>query len=98
MKNNRNRNVDPGTIVDQYIVHPNEKEFFLVSHQAVQGTARPARYNVLYDEANMDIDAIQKLTYNLCHLFPRCARTVSYPAPAYLAHLVAFRGRVYFEG
>uniref|UniRef100_A0A1A9Z3D6 Uncharacterized protein n=1 Tax=Glossina pallidipes TaxID=7398 RepID=A0A1A9Z3D6_GLOPL len=91
-------NVEPGTVVDQYIVHPNEKQFFLVSHKAVQGTAKPTRYNVIEDDANFSIDLLQKLSYNLCHMFPRCNRAVSYPAPAYLAHLVAFRGRVYLEG
>uniref|UniRef100_A0A1A9VF83 Uncharacterized protein n=1 Tax=Glossina austeni TaxID=7395 RepID=A0A1A9VF83_GLOAU len=91
-------NVEPGTVVDQYIVHPNEKQFFLVSHKAIQGTAKPTRYNVIEDDANFNIDLLQKLSYNLCHMFPRCNRAVSYPAPAYLAHLVAFRGRVYLEG
>ncbi|KAL9928650.1 LOW QUALITY PROTEIN: protein argonaute-2-like [Glossina fuscipes fuscipes] len=91
-------NVEPGTVVDQYIVHPNEKQFFLVSHKAIQGTARPTRYNIIEDDANFDIDVLQKLTYNMCHMFPRCNMAVSYPAPAYLAHLAAFRGRVYLEG
>uniref|UniRef100_A0A1A9UL17 Piwi domain-containing protein n=1 Tax=Glossina austeni TaxID=7395 RepID=A0A1A9UL17_GLOAU len=91
-------NVAPGTVVDQYIVHPNEKQFFLVSHKAIQGTARPTRYNIIDDDANFDIDLLQKLTYNMCHMFPRCNMAVSYPAPAYLAHLAAFRGRVYLEG
>uniref|UniRef100_A0A1I8MFR4 Piwi domain protein n=1 Tax=Musca domestica TaxID=7370 RepID=A0A1I8MFR4_MUSDO len=91
-------NVVPGTVVDQHITHPNEVQFFMVSHQSIQGTAKPTRYNVIMDESNLDIDLLQQLTYNLCHLFPRCNRVVSYPAPAYLAHLVAFRGRVYLEG
>uniref|UniRef100_A0A1I8PE29 Piwi domain-containing protein n=2 Tax=Stomoxys calcitrans TaxID=35570 RepID=A0A1I8PE29_STOCA len=91
-------NVDPGTVVDQHITHPNEVQFFMVSHQSIQGTAKPTRYNVIMDESKFNIDVLQKLTYNLCHLFPRCNRVVSYPAPAYLAHLVAFRGRVYLEG
>ncbi|XP_041452382.1 protein argonaute-2 [Drosophila obscura] len=91
-------NVEPGTVVDTIIVHPNEMQFFLVSHQAIQGTARPTRYNVIENTGNLDIDLIQQLTYNLCHLFPRCNRAVSYPAPAYLAHLVAARGRVYLTG
>ncbi|XP_037807749.1 protein argonaute-2 isoform X1 [Lucilia sericata] len=91
-------NVQAGTVVDQHITHPNEVQFFMVSHQSIQGTARPTRYNVILDESNFDINLLQKLTYNLCHLFPRCNRAVSYPAPAYLAHLVAFRGRVYLEG
>lgn len=91
-------NVQAGTVVDQYITHPNEVQFFMVSHQSIQGTAKPTRYNVIMDESKLDINLLQKLTYNLCHLFPRCNRAVSYPAPAYLAHLVAFRGRVYLEG
>ncbi|XP_065361713.1 protein argonaute-2 [Calliphora vicina] len=91
-------NVQAGTVVDQHITHPNEVQFFMVSHQSIQGTARPTRYNVILDDSKFDINLLQKLTYNLCHLFPRCNRAVSYPAPAYLAHLVAFRGRVYLEG
>lgn len=32
---------------------------------------------------------------DLCHLFTRCNRSVSYPAPTYYAHLVAARGKQY---
>ncbi|XP_033244084.1 protein argonaute-2-like isoform X1 [Drosophila miranda] len=95
---NKFNNVDPGTVVDRTIVHPNEMEFFMVSHQANQGTAKPTRYNVIENTGNLDIDVLQQLTYNLCHMFPRCNRAVSYPAPAYLAHLAAARGRVYLTG
>lgn len=35
---------------------------------------------------------------DLCHLFTRCNRSVSYPAPTYYAHLVAARGKVYTVG
>nr|XP_044249692.1 protein argonaute-2-like [Drosophila takahashii] len=95
---NKFNNVDPGTVVDRTIVHPNEMQFFMVSHQSIQGTAKPTRYNVIENTGNLDIDVLQQLTYNLCHMFPRCNRSVSYPAPAYLAHLVAARGRVYLTG
>ncbi|EDW34567.1 GL22319 [Drosophila persimilis] len=95
---NQLNNVDPGTVVDRTIVHPNEMEFFMVSHQANQGTAKPTRYNVIENTGNLDIDVLQQLTFNLCHMFPRCNRAVSYPAPAYLAHLAAARGRVYLTG
>ncbi|KAH8330052.1 hypothetical protein KR067_002477, partial [Drosophila pandora] len=95
---NKFNNVDPGTVVDRTIVHPNEMQFFMVSHQSIQGTAKPTRYNVIENTGNLDIDVIQQMTYNLCHMFPRCNRSVSYPAPAYLAHLVAARGRVYLNG
>ncbi len=33
------------------------------------------------------------MTYQLCHTYVRCTRSVSIPAPAYYAHLVAFRAR-----
>ncbi|EDW85422.2 uncharacterized protein Dwil_GK10600 [Drosophila willistoni] len=95
---NKFNNVNPGTVVDRTIVHPNEMQFFMVSHQSIQGTAKPTRYNIIENTGNLDIDLLQQLTYNLCHMFPRCTRSVSYPTPAYLAHLVAARGRVYLAG
>ena len=41
----------------------------------------------------MNVDQIQELTYYLCHIYSRCERSVSYPAPTYYAHLAAFRAR-----
>lgn len=41
----------------------------------------------------MTPDEIQRLTYDLCHLYSRCERSVSYPAPTYYSHLAAFRAR-----
>ncbi|KAH8303615.1 hypothetical protein KR018_007140, partial [Drosophila ironensis] len=95
---NKYNNVDPGTVVDRTIVHPNETQFFMVSHQSIQGTAKPTRYNVIMNTGKIDINVLQQMTYNLCYMFPRCNRAVSYPAPAYLAHLAAARGRVYLTG
>ncbi|XP_062557974.1 protein argonaute-2 isoform X2 [Armigeres subalbatus] len=93
----RNNNVPPGTIVDKYITTPNQYQFFLVSHAAVQGVAKPTKYCVLYDDENCNPDQLQALTYYLCHMFTRCNRAVSYPAPTYYAHLAAYRGRVYIK-
>ncbi|KAJ6640712.1 Protein argonaute-2 [Pseudolycoriella hygida] len=94
----KNNNVPPGTIVDSQITHPNETQFYLVSHQSLQGVARPTKYCLLRDDSNFSMDTLEELTYNLCHFFARCTRTVSYPAPTYYAHLAAARGRVYIEG
>lgn len=55
------------------------------------------QYCILLDEGKHTIDDLQGLSYNLCHLFTRCNRSVSYPAPTYYAHLAAYRGRVYIE-
>lgn len=94
----RNNNVEAGTIVDSQITHPNETQFFLVSHASIQGVAKPTKYCLLRDDVGMTINDLETFTYNLCHLFTRCNRAVSYPAPTYYAHLAAYRGRVYIEG
>ncbi|PSN44296.1 Protein argonaute-2 [Blattella germanica] len=59
----------------------------------VDGTSRPSHYHVLWDDNHFDSDELQCLTYQLCHTYVRCTRSVSIPAPAYYAHLVAFRAR-----
>ena len=58
-----------------------------------KGTSRPSHYHVLWDDNNFQADELQLLTYQLCHTYVRCTRSVSIPAPAYYAHLVAFRAR-----
>lgn len=97
-KGDRNFNVPAGTIVDTEITHPKENHFFLASHQSIQGVTKPTKYCILFDESQFSIDDIQGFSFNLCHLFARCNRSVSYPAPTYYAHLVAERGRVYIKG
>ncbi|KAI3389203.1 hypothetical protein SNEBB_004862 [Seison nebaliae] len=42
-------------------------------------------------------DSIQRFTFDLCHLYARCTRSVSIPAPVYYAHLAAYRARAYNE-
>lgn len=125
-------NIPAGTTVDVGITHPTEFDFYLCSHQGIQGTSRPSHYHVLCkyhgiyiksmymnsekkmymhsnssrvckpwfnqsiilgDDNAFDSDELQCLTYQLCHTYVRCTRSVSIPAPAYYAHLVAFRAR-----
>jgi len=89
------RNVPPGTVVDTIITHPTEMSYFLVSHEGIQGTSRPTKYHLLSDDSDFTADELQRMTYFLCHLYARCERSVSYPAPTYYAHLAAFRGRAH---
>jgi len=86
-------NIPAGTTVDIGITHPTEFDFYLCSHQGIQGTSRPSHYHVLWDDNRFEADELQQLTYQLCHTYVRCTRSVSIPAPAYYAHLVAFRSR-----
>eukprot|EP00092_Neocalanus_flemingeri_P072437 GFUD01089177.1.p1 GENE.GFUD01089177.1~~GFUD01089177.1.p1 ORF type:complete len:635 (+),score=195.98 GFUD01089177.1:285-1907(+) len=89
----RNGNALAGTVVDQGINHPTEGDFYLLSHEGIQGTSRPCHYQVLWDDNNMTADELEVLAYYLCHLYSRCSRSVSYPTPTYYAHLVADRAR-----
>ncbi|XP_012942742.1 protein argonaute-1 [Aplysia californica] len=89
----RSGNIPAGTTVDQGITHPTEFDFYLCSHAGIQGTSRPSHYHVLWDDNRFNADELQILTYQLCHTYVRCTRSVSIPAPAYYAHLVAFRAR-----
>jgi eukaryotic translation initiation factor 2C len=86
-------NVPAGTTVDTGITHPTDHDFYLCSHHGIQGTSKPCHYYVLHDDRGYSADELQDITFQLCHLFPRCNRSVSYPAPAYCAHLAAFRAR-----
>ena len=67
--------------------------YIFICKLRVQGTSRPSHYHVLWDDNHFDADELQCLTYQLCHTYVRCTRSVSIPAPAYYAHLVAFRAR-----
>jgi len=89
----KNGNALAGTVVDQGINHPTEGDFYLVSHEGIQGTSRPCHYHVLWDDSNLAASELETLAYYLCHLYSRCTRSVSYPTPTYYAHLVADRAR-----
>ena len=80
-------------MVDTDITHPTVSSFYLASHEGIQGTTKPTYYVKLYDDNNLSADVEQAMTYYLCHLYSRCERSVSYPAPTYYAHLAAFRAR-----
>jgi eukaryotic translation initiation factor 2C len=78
-------------VVDTPICHPHEHDFYLQAHAGIQGTTRPVHYHVLADENQIGADAVQNLTFALCHLYCRCTRSVSLVPPVYYAHLAAAR-------
>lgn len=80
-------NSEGGVLIVFYITINTEESSVL------QGTSRPSHYHVLWDDNRFNADELQTLTYQLCHTYVRCTRSVSIPAPAYYAHLVAFRAR-----
>lgn len=86
-------NPEPGSVVLNANVMGRE-EFYLISHRALKGTARPVRYTVLIDE-NEYKSSIPKFIYDLCHLYGRCTKSVSIVSPVYFAHLAATRAKIY---
>ena len=87
----------PGTTVDQGIVHPFENDWYTVSQYGALGTAKPAHYHVLCDDHGWDADSVQTITYHMCYACVRAAQSISIPAPAYYAHLVAERAKCYYD-
>jgi eukaryotic translation initiation factor 2C len=103
----RSSNPQNGTIVDRGVTEARNWDFFLQAHTALQGTARPAHYYVIYDEIFRNrraqyphqnaADALEDLTHNLCYLFGRATKAVSICPAAYYADLVCERARCYLS-
>ncbi|XP_066920100.1 protein argonaute-2-like [Clytia hemisphaerica] len=94
----RSGNCLPGTTIDSGVCHPTEYDYYQYSHAGIQGTSRPSHYHVLWDDNDFEPDELQSLSFMLCHLYVRCTRSVSIPAPAYYAHHVAFRAKDHLLG
>jgi eukaryotic translation initiation factor 2C len=88
----------PGTVVDRGVTGEKLFDFFLLAHQGLQGTSKPAHYVVLRDDIKLGADQLQSLTHNLCYTFARATRSVSICPPAYYADLLCERGRCYLQG
>lgn len=93
----RNLNVPPGTCVDRQITHPVYFDYFICSHEGIQGTSKPAHYTVLHNDLKLKTDELQELCYFLCHTYVRCTRSVSLPAPVMYADLAAARAKKYAD-
>ncbi|KAF4636136.1 hypothetical protein G7Y89_g1931 [Cudoniella acicularis] len=91
----RNGNALPGTLVERDVTHPFEYDFYLSSHSAIQGTARPVHYQVIHDEAKVPPNDFQMMIYRHCYQYMRSTTPVSlYPA-VYYAHLASNRARAH---
>ncbi|KAJ7468930.1 argonaute-like protein [Mycena galericulata] len=93
----RSGNCPAGTVVDRDIVHPTEFDFYLQSHGGILGTSRSGHYSVLHDENNLTADAVQALSFALCHVYAGATRSVSIPAPVYYADRVCERAKLHFD-
>ncbi|KAF9527970.1 argonaute-like protein [Crepidotus variabilis] len=89
-------NLPAGTTIDDGLGHPTENDYYQLTHGGLIGTSRPAHYSVLYDDSNFSVDALQSLSFALCHVYARATRSVSIPAPVYYADIVCSRAKNHF--
>ncbi|CAD6222562.1 GSCOCT00001028001.2-RA-CDS [Cotesia congregata] len=87
---NRRENPPPGTVVDDVITNPWRYDFFIVSQCVKQGSVSPTAYNVIFDNAGLNVSSIQRLTFQLTHMYFNWSGTVRVPAPCQYAHKLAF--------
>ncbi|KAF8319797.1 Piwi-domain-containing protein [Clavulina sp. PMI_390] len=90
-------NLKSGLVVDDQIVHPLYRDFYLQSQRPLMGTSRSAHYTVLYDDNNISQDELQSLCFDLCHMYGRATNAVSIPAPVYYADLACTRARLHLS-
>ena len=93
----KNYNLTPGFVIDKKITHPYSNDFYLQSHEPLQGTGRSAHYFMLKNQMRFSADEIQKVTHSLCYIYARATKGVSYCAPAYYADRLCDRGRAYLR-
>ena len=67
----------------------------MVAQHGLKGTSCPSHYHVIKDDCNDNVELLQKLTFELCHLYARATKIVSRPAPVYYAHRAAFLAQYY---
>lgn len=87
----RNGNPKPGTLVETGVTNPFEFDFYLCSHAAIKGTARPMHYYCLLNEAGMGAEEIQQMLYDHCYQYARATTPVSQFPAIYYAHLASNR-------
>lgn len=75
------------------------KKSLSLGHDTTRPLSRPSRHLVPFGvhvagrREKQGSDVFQTVTYALAHLYARCPKSVSLPAPAYYAHLAAKRSR-----
>ncbi|PHH72721.1 hypothetical protein CDD80_4302 [Ophiocordyceps camponoti-rufipedis] len=91
----KNGNALPGTLVEKEVTHPFMWDFYMCSHVAIQGTARPVHYHVILDEMNVPVNDFQKMIYHQCYSYARSTTPVSLHPAVYYAHLAGARARAH---
>lgn len=73
----KNGNALPGTLIERDVTSPHDWDFLMISHVALQGTARPVHYHVIRDEMNHQPAQLQNMINNHCYQYVRSTTSVS---------------------
>ena len=90
-------NVPSGTVVDNAIVEPLYKMFYLNSHFSPLGTSKPAKYVILRDDLKLSADDLQRMCFMLCYNSIRTRGVLAIPTPIRYADLCAYRSKLHVE-
>ncbi|RMZ70216.1 eukaryotic translation initiation factor 2c [Pyrenophora seminiperda CCB06] len=93
----RNGNPLPGTLVESGCTHPFEFDFYLCSHVAIKGTARPIHYQCILNEGEWQAAELQQFIFEHSYHYVRSTTPVSLHPAVYYAHLAADRSRAHLN-
>ncbi|UPX19247.1 Protein argonaute [Ascochyta rabiei] len=96
-KGDRNGNPLPGTLVESGCTHPFEFDFYLCSHVAIKGTARPIHYQCILNEGEWQAAELQQFIFEHSYHYVRSTTPVSLHPAVYYAHLAADRARAHLS-
>ncbi|KAJ9500329.1 Protein argonaute [Exophiala xenobiotica] len=83
----------PGCLIERDVTTPNEFDFYLYAHIALQGTSRPTHYSIIHDDAGLHPNHVQNMIYEHCYQYMRSTTSVSLHPAAYYAHLASNRAK-----
>lgn len=80
-----NGNPKSGTVVDGIVTRSYRFDFYIVSQSVREGTVAPTYYDVIHHQCSLPPDAMQQMTYMLCHMYFNWPGTIRVPAPCQYA-------------
>jgi eukaryotic translation initiation factor 2C len=86
-----------GTLINSDVTDKRNQNFYLYSHGAIQGTAKPTHYQILLNEPNFSQSGLESFTFALTHLHQGCSRSISIPAPVFFADKACGRAKDYYK-
>ncbi|KAF2730445.1 Piwi-domain-containing protein [Polyplosphaeria fusca] len=93
----RNGNPLPGTLVEAGCTHPFEFDWYMCSHVAIKGTARPIHYQCILNEGEWSGMELQSFIFEHSYQYVRSTTPVSLHPAVYYAHLAADRSRAHLN-